>query len=155
MVDLTPQFDLVEACIKDLGVDPAICRGEKPGQWSLVKGSAKVWIDCWYIEREARAYFQVMSPVMKIPTDALKRSALYEELLTINDKLFAVAFTIYNNWVWLKVIRETDGMDQKEAFALLTRIGNYADQYDDDLIAKFGDPVNPGGSSGAPGGSNV
>ena len=81
---------------------------------------------------------------MKIPTDMKRKNLLFEELLIINDKLFGVAFTIYQGWVYLKVIREVDGMDQNEAMAMLHRIGNYADQYDDELIAKYGDaPVDP------------
>lgn len=140
-------FQVVEASISKLGVDPAACRGQKEGQWSLVKGSANVWIDCWYIEREKRAYYQVMSPIMQIPASGA--AELFKELLEINDKLFAVAFTIYDGWVWLKVIREADGMDADEAFALMTRVGNYADEYDDMLKAKYGNvPAGPG--PGAP-----
>lgn len=137
---------MVEKCISSLGIDPALCRGEKPGQYSLVKGSAKVWIDVWNIEREGRAYFQVMSPFMKIPDT--NREQFYEELLTINDKLYGVAFTIYNNWAWLKHIREVEGLDETEVTATIHRIGNYADDYDDKLIAKYGqtsgDPIGAG-----------
>jgi hypothetical protein len=141
-------FQVVEDSIRMLGVDPAACRGQKEGQWSLVKGSANVWIDCWYIEREKRAYYQVMSPIMQVPP--ARQAELFKELLEINDKLFAVAFTVYDNWVWLKVIREADGMDANEAFGLMTRIGNYADDYDDILKEKYGvAPVGPGGP-GAP-----
>jgi len=156
--DLTPYYQLVENVITKLGVDPSICRSKdgngeiKAGQWNMLRGSAKVWIDLWYIEKEKRAYYQVMSPVMQIPEN--NKAALFQELLEINDKLYGVAFTIYNNWVWLKVIREVDGMDENEAFAMLTRIGNYADQYDDHLIGKYGEesgddnPAGPAPSDG-------
>ncbi|MCB0839049.1 MAG: YbjN domain-containing protein [Bacteroidetes bacterium] len=147
-MDLTQYYELVESCIRELGVDPVTCRNE-PGKWTLKKGSATVWIDLWHIERENRPYYQVMSPVMRIPKDIKLKNLLFEELLAINDKLFGVAFTIYQGWVYLKVIREVDGMDQNEAMAMLHRVGNYADQYDDDLISKYGDdtppPVNEGG----------
>lgn len=128
-------YNIVENCIRNLGVDPALCRGENPGQWSLVKGSAKVWIDVWYIENEKREYIQVMCPVMEVNTS--NPQDLYKELLEINDKLFGCAFTIYNNWVWLKVIRECAGIDEAEASAMILRIGNYSDQYDDYLIGKY------------------
>ncbi|MBX7094501.1 MAG: YbjN domain-containing protein [Flavobacteriales bacterium] len=128
-------YNIVENCIRNLGVDPALCRGENPGQWSLVKGSAKVWIDVWYIEREQREYIQVMCPVMEVNTS--NPQDLYKELLEINDKLFGCAFTIYNNWVWLKVIRECAGIDEAETSAMILRIGNYSDQYDDYLIGKY------------------
>lgn len=158
-MDLTPYYNIVENCITRVGADPTACKESKPGSWSLKKGSAKVWIDVWYIEKEGRPYIQVMSPVMKFPGDGLKRSALFEELLTINDKLFGCAFTIFNNFVWLKSIRECDGLDENEAFAMLTRIGNYADQYDDFLVQKYlpqdaaayagTAPETPGGAGGA------
>ncbi|MCB9230442.1 MAG: YbjN domain-containing protein [Bacteroidia bacterium] len=147
--DLQSQYDIVEACIAKLGVDVASTRGQKPGQWSLVKGSAKVWIDLWYIEREKRAYYQVMSPVMKLPEPA-NRLPFFQELLELNDKLFGVSFSIYNDWTWLKVIREVDGMDENEAFAMLTRVGNYADQYDDYLIGKYQGDAEAGASAPGP-----
>lgn len=137
-------YNIVESCISSLGVDPALCRGENAGQWSLVKGSAKVWIDVWHIEREGRAYMQVMCPLMAIP--ATNQGAFYQELLETNDKLFGCAFSIYNGWVWLKVIRECDGIDEKETMAMINRIGNYSDQYDDYFINKY----NPAAGAQAP-----
>lgn len=152
--DLSPYYQLVENTITKLGIDPSTCRSKnndgavKPGAWNLKKGSAKVWIDLWYIEKENRPYFQVMSPVMQIPAN--KQGELFKELLEINDKLYGVAFTIYNKWVWLKVIREVDGMDESEAFAMLTRIGNYADQYDDALMQKYGENSDEAPAGPAP-----
>jgi hypothetical protein len=128
-------YQLVERCISSLGVDPTTCRGKETGQWTLRKGSANVWVDVWYSEKETRSYVQVMSPVMEIKTT--DTTAFYKELLEINDKLYGCAFTIYNNWVWLKVIRETDGLEDNEFMAMLNRIGNYADQYDNYLIDKY------------------
>lgn len=136
-------YGIVESCISSLGVDPALCRGEKPGQWSLTKGSAKVWINVWHIEREGREYIQVMCPLMQDIT--ADKAAFYKELLEINDKLFGVAFTYYDNWVWLKVIRECDGLDQNECMAMINRIGVYADQYDDYLIGKYNSQTAGGG----------
>ena len=146
MENLETYFNIVEACITKLGVDPAVCRGEKAGQWNLKKGSVNVWIDVFHIEKEGRAYFQVMSQIMKVPPT--NKEALFEELLTINDRLFGVAFTVYKGIVWLKVIREVQGMDTDEAFAMITRIGNYADQYDDELKAKYPSPAPPDSNIG-------
>lgn len=147
-MDLTPYYTIVNNCISRLGVDPNSLKDDKPGAWTLVKGSAKVWIDVWYIEKENRPYIQIMSPVMKIPKDQVKKSSLFEELLTINDKLFGCAFTVFNEFVWLKSIRECEGLDDSEAFAMLTRIGNYADDYDDYLVEKY-QPQNNQGYQGA------
>lgn len=136
MSDLNVYYNMVETCIRDLGVDPALCRGEQAGQWSLKKGSASVWIDVWHIERENRAYFQVLAPVMQIPTANLQ--AFYQELLELNYTFYGVAFVKYNDWIYVKVIRETDGLEQKEAAAMINRVGWYADEYDDKLKARYG-----------------
>jgi hypothetical protein len=129
--DLASQYQIVEDAIRALGVDPVTCRRKTQGQWNLRKGSARVWVDLWYIESEKRSYFQVMSPVVPIPKD--NQEKFFEELLRINDKLFGVAFTVYDGWSWLKVIREVEEMSVKEAQAIMVRVGNYADLYDDRL----------------------
>jgi len=136
-IDLQPYYDVVESSITDLGVNPVDCRGENPGQWNLRKGETTVWIDLWYIEREDRPYFQVMSPIFKIPTDADTKNRLFEELLSLNDTLYGVAFTTYKEWIYIKVIREADGMDKGEAQAMLLRVGNYADHNRTELATKY------------------
>lgn len=142
MVDFAPYYQMIEDCIRQLGVQPENCRGERPGQYNLNKGSASVWID--FFESESRGYYQVVSPVMPVPDR--NAETLYKDLLQINDSLYGVAFSLYNNWVWLKVIREVDGMDSAEALAMLLRVGNYADHYDDYLRQRyeFGTGQRPG-----------
>lgn len=137
-MELQPYYEVVEGCINDLGVNPVDCRGEKPGQWTLRKGSATVWIDLWNIPQEERAYYQVMSPIFAIPQDAEMRNNLFAELLSINDRLYGVAFTTFKEGIFIKVIREADGMDATEAQAMLLRVGNYADQYRKELADKYG-----------------
>lgn len=129
MSNIQNTYDMIESCIRSLGVDPLTTRREQAGSWSLVRGSARVYIDCWHIEKEGRSYFQVMSPVMQIP--ATNRETFYCDLLSFNDKLFSCAFALYNDWAWIKMIRECDGLDAEEAFAIIQRVGSYADQYDD------------------------
>jgi hypothetical protein len=136
MENLQYYYDMVETCIRDLGVDPAICRGEQPGQWSLKKGSASVWIDVWHIESEGRGYFQVLAPVMQVPGTNVE--AFYQELLELNYTLYGVAFVKFKDWVYVKLIREVDGLEQKEAAATINRVGWYADEYDDKLKVKYG-----------------
>ena len=151
MQDLSKYFTMVEEIIQSLGVDPSLCRGQNPGQYSLMLGSARVWIDVWYIESQSRSYFQAMSPVMRLPI-LQSQHAFFQELLEINDKLYGVAFTVYNGWAWLKHIRETDGLDKSEAEAMIHRIGVYADQYDDYLKGKYGEaPIIGSAEPCAPG----
>ena len=136
MEDLTPYYEIMEQCIAKLGIDPKVCRSDsKKGKWVLRKGSVQVTINIMYIEREDRSYCHIISPIMRIPET--KQKELFQELLEINDKLFGVSFSIFQKHIWLRVIRECKGLDMDEAFNMLTRVGNYADQYDDILKDKY------------------
>ncbi|MEM9983209.1 MAG: hypothetical protein AAF734_11995, partial [Bacteroidota bacterium] len=53
-------YEIVETCIKDLGVDPISSRGELEGQWNLKRGSASVWVDVWEMESNKQIYFQLL-----------------------------------------------------------------------------------------------
>jgi hypothetical protein len=128
-------YQMIENCITTLGADPQLCRGEKPGQWDLKKGSAKVWIDVWQQEGESYGYFQAMAPVVEIPK--FNREAFFKEILEINHKLYGVGMTIFENWVYIKTVRELDNFSESEAMAMLNRVGNYADDYDDVLLKKY------------------
>jgi len=131
-------YDIIENCIHRLGVDPVSCRSkDTEGHWSLKRGDITVWIDVWFIEREERAYFQVVAPIMETPTD--RATQFYEDLLRLNDQLFGVAFTLYNHWTCLKVIREVNGLDMGEAYNMITRVGNYGIEYLKKLSKKYGD----------------
>lgn len=136
-MDLQPFYDVVEDGIAELGVNPADCRGDNPGQWNLKKGETTVWVDLWYIEKEDRPYYQVMSPIFAVPVDEAKKNALFAQLLEINDTLFGVAFTVFQDNIYIKVIREADGMDKTESLSLLLRVGNYADLHRQELSEKF------------------
>ena len=134
-MDLKPLYEIVEKAITSIGVDPKPCRRGAPGQWNMRKGSARIWLDLWFIEEEGRAYFQVMSPVVPVPN--ARKEEFFEELLSVTDRLFGVAFTLYDGWAWIKSIREVDDMSVSEAKAMLIRVGNYADHYDNVLIDKY------------------
>lgn len=129
-------YALVEACIRELGVDPVTCRGQKEGQWDLQKGSASVWIDVIQHEN-GWIYFQCMAPVCKIPTDTSKKIEFYEEILEKNHQLFGVGLTKYKEGIYIKTIREMENIDKSEILAQINRIGNYADDLDDYFNEKY------------------
>ena len=91
MKNIEHYYEIVDNCIKRLGVDPAICKGDKPGQWDLKKGSASVWIDVWKKENEDYGYMQIMAPISEIP--ATNKEAFYQEVLEINHDLYGVEMT--------------------------------------------------------------
>ncbi len=128
-------YEIVETCIKELGIDPATTRGELEGQWNLKRGSASVWVDVWEMDSNKQVYFQLLSPVVGVPAE--NREAFFNELLQINHTLYGVAFTVKDNYAYIKMIREAQGLDKSEASAMLDRIGFYADKYDDMLRDKY------------------
>lgn len=138
---LLAYYDLVERVIAGLGAPIADCRVKDQngnvvtGQWNLQKGSATVYVDV-YSTQDGYSYFCIASPVMKIVTPKLKE--LYEKLLMLNHDMYAASFSIHDGWVWLRILRECDGMDENECRASFDRVGWYADKYDDELKNEFG-----------------
>ena len=134
-MDLTPYYQMVEECIKELGVDPNLCKGENEGQWDMKKGSANIWIDVFKKEKDFYGYFQCMAPISKIPAD--NTLEFYQEVLEKNHSLYGVGMTKFKDWIYIKIIRELEGLDQKEMMASLKRVGGYADDYDDYFKNKY------------------
>lgn len=135
MEPINTYYQMVENIITSLGVDPAICRSENPGQWNLKKGSASIWVDVWKVEGQEYGYIQIMAPIVDFPVSG--RDIFMTEVLEINHNLYAVGFTKYKDSLYLKGIRELDGLDESEALALFNRVGNYADEYDDYFKNKY------------------
>lgn len=135
MTDIKQYYSMVESVIRDLGVDPALCKGEKDGQWTLSKGSASVWIDVWAADNGFSGYLQIMAPVVQIPEK--NRDVFYREILDINHTLYGVGMTAFGDWIYIKTVRELDGLDITEAAAMFNRVGGYADDYDDMLRDKY------------------
>lgn len=128
-------YEIIEACIKDLGIIPTEARGDLPGQWNLKRGTANVWVDIWEIEANKQIFFQLLSPIVTIPEK--NKEAFFQDLLQINHALYGVAFTIKDNYTYIKMMREAQGLDKIEVTAMLERIGYYADLYDELLREKY------------------
>lgn len=128
-------YQMVDECIRSLGIDPNESRGEKEGQWNLRKGTASVWVDVFFDTHNNSGYIQVMGPVCKVPQN--DTIPFYEELLQIGHNLFGVGFTKFNEWIYIKSLRETDDLQPREISAMLNRVGTYCDQYDDYFNNKY------------------
>jgi hypothetical protein len=124
---------MIEEIIRSFGIDPVTCREQKPGQWTLYRGSARVFVDLY--TAEGSDYICVASPVMEMPSKALL--PFYRKLLELNHEMYAASFSVKENCVWLRIVREVEGLDQNEATAMLNRVGAYADQFDDLLTGEF------------------
>lgn len=79
-----------------------------------------------------------MAPVIQVPQD--RKEELFEEPLELNHALYGVAMTKYRDWVYTKTIREVNDLSEEEAYAMITRIGNYTDEFDDKLRNKYYGP---------------
>ncbi len=134
-MELQKYYDMVEACLQDLGIVPEETRSNKPGQWNILKGSAHIMIDIFTMENDW-SYFQCMAPIVKIPDD--RKIEFYEEILEKNHQLFGVAMTKFNDFIYIKNIRELENLDKSEIFAQIKRIGIYADELDDYYKNKYG-----------------
>jgi hypothetical protein len=128
-------YSLVDNVIRKLGVDPEICRGEKPGQWNLKKGSASIWVDVWKLEDKDYGYIQIMGPVCEVPEE--KKLEFYQELLEVNHTLYSCALTKFEKWIYVKSIRELEDLNESEIDAMFDRVGYYADYYDDFFKDKY------------------
>jgi Putative bacterial sensory transduction regulator len=130
---------MIESVIKELGLDPdgSKLEGDDPKRtgWALKRGSAAVYV---FLQQGDDANFlQVVSPVMKLPDQNLL--PLYRRLLELNaEKLCGVAFGIKGEDVVLTTDRDTTDIDRSEVQAMITLVGQYADHFDDELVAEFG-----------------
>ena len=134
MNNLNYYYHTVEDAIAKLGLDPMVTRKQE-GQWNLTKGTTPVWIDVFYNRSENRIYFQVAAPVMKMPEMNPGKVAL--ELLELNNQLYGVAFVSNRGNIFIKTIREAEGLDVNEAHAMILRVGNYANSFGKELKAKY------------------
>jgi hypothetical protein len=128
---------MVRQAIEELQVDPDACKKENKHIWSLSKGAADIWLELFYLQKEGRVYIQVLSPIYFIPETSELKYRIFEELLHCNDAMFGVAFTLFENQIFIKVIREMEDIDKSEILAMLLRVGNYADYYKTYLKDKY------------------
>ena len=148
MESLNHFYNIVEDAIARIGLDPAQARGPQPGTWTLTKGSAQVFAGVWYSEQDKQPYFQVLAPLMDWPES--NQEALAKDLLMLNYQIFGAAFTLFDQKIVLKVIREVEGMDAQEAKNMIMRVGHYADLFDDQLQKKYPHRVPVGFKSFSP-----
>lgn len=131
--DISP---LVEASLAGLKVDPALCRGAKPGQWAYTQRGATVWIDVYTSEaNQGKWYFQVMSPLCAVPDR--KTFEFFQDLLEINYKLYGSWICKKDGWLYVLSLRETVNLDQSEIDATLDRVSFYSSDYQAKLSFKY------------------
>ena len=127
---------LIEASIAGLKVDPALCRGQKPGQWSYKLKDASVWIDVFAFDTNpGKFYLQVMSPLCAMPEK--KQLEFLTDILEINYKIVGCSICKKGDWLYILNLRETDNIDQSEIDATLDRVAFYSTDYYAKLAFKY------------------
>ena len=62
---------------------------------------------------------------------------VFAEALEINHNLVGCSITKFIDWLYIKSIRELDDISEEEIIAMINRVGNYANQYDDHFKLKY------------------
>lgn len=131
MENLNFYYQIVEKAIAKLGLNPEITRKEK-GYWSLTFAGIPVWVYVFFQESEKRAYYLVTSPFMDVPEN--NTEALAWKLLRTNDELYGISFVERKGKIYLKTLREVEGLDVSEAHAMITRMGYYGSVYRERIL---------------------
>ena len=137
-------YQLVEKAIKALGIDPVNTRN-KEGEWVIYRNGFPLWIYLYYHESSKGYYYQVSAPIMRLPTE--NQGAFCAQLLSLNAGLIGAAFIERNGTVYISMVRNTDGMDIKETYGTLERIGDYMQYYQESMKTGLLNwtPYNPKG----------
>ena len=135
-MDLQKTSQLIEDSIRGLNVDPAACRGQNPGQWSLLYKGSTVWFDVFNFQNNPDVwYFQVMSPLLPVPDK--NQESFYQNLLEINHNLYGCWISKKGDWLYVMFLREAAGLDQSEVNATMDRVAFYSNDYNGKLKFKF------------------
>jgi len=130
------QARMIASILSQIGLDPDETRmdTDEGYGWSFQKGSAMVEI--YLSVQDGVGYLQVLSPIVHIPTDATL--PLYRRLLELNLQLTSAALGIYTDVIYVFYERPIEGLDAVEANEIITKIAEYADRLDDELVNEFG-----------------
>jgi hypothetical protein len=127
---------LIEKSIADLNVDPALCRGEKNGQWNLKYKTATLWIDLFNFEHKPELfYLQIMSPVMKILED--HKEEFYNELLEMNFNTYGCSLCKKDEWIYVLSLRTAEFVTGREIDYYLDLVAHYSAAYKVKLENQF------------------
>ncbi len=123
---------MVEKSLEGLKVEPARCRGDRPGRWTIVISGAEVWIDIITSSQDAHThYLQVMSPLFKLPEHNQQAIAL--DLLDFGYSMYGTSVCKRENWFFSLHLREVEGLDQGEVDKAIDRVAYYSN----DIYSKF------------------
>ena len=104
--------------------------------WRVQKGSAYVFV--YVTPHEEDNVLRVIAPVLQIAPGTDERP-LFRHLLELNaGEVAGAAFGVREDQVVLRAERSTLDLDPSEVTDMIRRVENFADKYDDVLVARFG-----------------
>lgn len=130
MPNLTDYQHIIASAIKKLGLDAEKCR-TSAATWEIQRGSVLLLLELY--EADNRIYFKVEALIASLPNE--QSTDFYKQLLLHNHNFNGFAFSLQADKVYIKTVRDTLGMDLMEAFVLITKVGNHADEFDDEIQA--------------------
>ncbi len=134
--NLASTLALVEQVLGELG--QAGHRIADPGAlhaWEIRKGSAITRVQL--LSRPEFTHIRVTAVVMTLD-GKVDRAAMFAHLLELNAELCGGAFALDGDRILLVNERSTLDLDKSEILDLIDRVTAYADDYDDQLVARFG-----------------
>jgi T3SS (YopN, CesT) and YbjN peptide-binding chaperone 1 len=133
--NLASTLALVEQVLGELGVGSKIADAGALHAWEIRKGSAVIHVQL--LSRPEFTHIRVTAVVMTLDAK-VDRAAMFAHLLAQNAGLCGGAFALDGDRVLLVNERSTLDLDKSEILDLINRVTAYADDYDDQLVAKFG-----------------
>ncbi|MBT8496471.1 MAG: YbjN domain-containing protein [Deltaproteobacteria bacterium] len=137
--NLESTIAMIEDVLVELGHFINNCRVDQPGAikaWRFKKGSAEVLLAL--VHAEDFTHLRAACTIMSLD-DGVDRSALFARLLELNESaLCGAAFGLKANQIRLVAERSTRDLDRSEVASLVGNLENYADDYDEQLVAQFG-----------------
>ena len=137
-------IQMVEDVIKTLGHDPDESRIETHDDmpaWRVQKGSAFVTIVLQGDDKASENLMLVSAELVRLDAK-VDRLKLFQRLLELNvSSIKGAAFGLKGNDVVMVAERSTLDLDRSEVEEVLKKVEEYADHYDDALVAEFGGTI--------------
>lgn len=144
-------ISMVEDVLLELGYFLNDCRDDdgpgEPRAWTVRKGSALVNIRVIDKGQDAEdVHLRVFSVVMTITPD-VDEVRLFRHVLSVNrEDIQGAAFALDGQQLSLVAECPTLALGRAEVLELIQRVRNYADDYDDLLVNRFGGVLGTGES---------
>jgi hypothetical protein len=105
--------------------------------WAFTHGSARIEAYLTYGVDNKAAYLQVVAPIVTLSPES-PVLPLYRFMLEENLNMVTAAFGIYETTIYIFYERPLEGLDAVEAKAIMTKIADYADDYDNYIVDNYG-----------------